>query len=139
MDYFEEKDGEAVNPSSEPTIGELISRRTMLKGMAASGALGAVGFISGCATPAGSGAAPSFTEVPRSTGERIQVPPGYTAQVLLRQGDPIKPGAPEYNPATQTGAEQEQQFGSDPDFISFMPLPYGSNSSTRGLRSEERR
>lgn len=133
MDYFEEKDGEAVNPSSEPTIGELISRRTMLKGMAASGALGAVGFISGCATPGSAGAAPSFTEVPRSTGERLQVAPGYTAQVLLRQGDPIKPGAPEYNPATQTGAEQEQQFGSDPDFISFMPLPYGSNSSTRGL------
>jgi secreted PhoX family phosphatase len=71
--------------------------------------------------------------VPRSTGPRIQVPPGYTAQVLLRQGDPIKPGAPEYDPRTQTGPQQEQQFGSDPDFISFMPLPYGSKSSTRGL------
>ena len=35
MDYFEEQDGEAVNPSTEPTIGEVISRRTLLKGMAA--------------------------------------------------------------------------------------------------------
>ncbi len=78
-------------------------------------------------------APPTFTEVPRSTGEGIQVPPGYNAQVLLRQGDPIRPGAPEYSPATQTGEQQEQQFGTDPDFISFMPLPYGSNSSTRGL------
>ena len=33
MDYFEEQDGEAVNPSTEPTIGEVISRRTFLKGM----------------------------------------------------------------------------------------------------------
>ncbi|HEX9793757.1 MAG TPA: PhoX family phosphatase [Planctomycetota bacterium] len=132
MDYFEEKDGEAVNPSTEPTIGEVISRRTLLKGMAAGGAFG----LFGCATAnmgSGSAAAPGFTEVPRSTGDNHQVPPGYNAQVLLRQGDPIRPGAPDYNPATQTGAEQEQQFGTDPDFIAFMPLPQGSNSSERGL------
>jgi secreted PhoX family phosphatase len=132
-DYFEEQDGIAVNPSTEPDIGEVISRRTMLKGMAAGSAYG----LFGCATATVGGgegsAAPTFTEVPRSTGEGIQVPPGYNAQVLLRQGDPIRPGAPEYNPATQTGEQQEQQFGTDPDFISFMPLPYGSNSSTRGL------
>ena len=133
-DYFEEQDGIAVNPSTEPTIGEVISRRTMLKGMAATSAFG----LFGCATSSMSSGAdgatpPGFTEVPRSTGDRIQVPPGYTAQVLLRQGDPIKPGAPEYNPRTQTGADQEQQFGSDCDFISFMSLPYGSKSSTRGL------
>ena len=30
MDYFEEQDGKAVNPSTEPTIGEVISRRTFL-------------------------------------------------------------------------------------------------------------
>ena len=129
MDYFEEQDGEAVNPSTEPTIGELISRRTMLKGMAASGALG----LFGCATSGSASAAPSFTEVPRSTDDKHHVPPGYNAQVLLRQGDPIKPDAPEYNPATQTGADQEKQFGTDNDFIAFMPLPLGSNSSTRGL------
>ena len=131
-DFFEEQDGIAVNPSTEPGIGEVISRRTVLKGMAAGSAYGLFGCAS--ATIGGEGStAPSFTEVPRSTGEGIQVPPGYNAQVLLRQGDPIRPGAPEYNPATQTGEQQEQQFGTDPDFISFMPLPYGSNSSTRGL------
>jgi secreted PhoX family phosphatase len=130
MDPFEELDGQAVNPSTEPTIGEVISRRTMLKGLAAGGALG----LFGCASTQGAGsAATTFAEVPRSSGAGIAVPPGYTAQVLLRQGDPIKPGAPEYDPRTQTGAQQEQQFGSDPDFISFMPLPYGSRSSTRGL------
>ena len=132
-DYFEEQDGIAVNPSAEPDIGAVISRRAMLKGMAAGSAYG----LFGCATATMGGgegsAAPTFTEVPRSTGEGIQVPAGYNAQVLLRQGDPIRPGAPEYNPATQTGEQQEQQFGTDPDFISFMPLPYGSNSSTRGL------
>jgi secreted PhoX family phosphatase len=129
MDYFEEKDGEAVNPSTEPTIGEVISRRTLLKGMAASSAFG----LFGCATAGTASAAPAFTEVPRSTDDKSHVPPGYTAQVLLRQGDPIRADAPEYNPATQTGADQEKQFGTDADFISFMPLPLGSKSSTRGL------
>jgi uncharacterized protein len=130
MDKFEELDGIAVNPSTEPTIGEVISRRTMLKGMAATSAFG----LFGCGTMSTAGSSDlAFAEVPRSSGEGIQVPPGYKAQVLLRQGDPIKPGAPEYNPATQTGAQQEQQFGTDADFISFMPLPLGSKSSTRGL------
>ena len=136
QDYFDEQDGIAVNSSSEPAIGEVISRRTMLKGMAASGAFG----LFGCATAtqgqsaSGDGSAPlTFAEVGRSTDDKHHVPPGYNVQVLLRQGDPIRPGAPEYNPATQTGAEQERQFGTDADFISFMPLPYGSRSSTRGL------
>jgi secreted PhoX family phosphatase len=135
MDYFKEQDGEAVNPSTEPTIGEVVSRRSVLKGMAASGALG----LFGCGAMPGagggaSGSAPlTFTEIPRSKDDKHHVAPGYNVQVLLRQGDPIRPDAPEYNPATQSGADQEKQFGSDNDFIAFMPLPLGSNSSTRGL------
>ena len=132
MDHFEEQDGVAVNPSTEPTIGEVISRRAMLKGMAATGAFGLFGCAT--ATTSGDGSAPlGFTEVPRSEDDKHHVAPGYNVQVLLRQGDPLKPGAPEYNPATQTGADQEQQFGTDADFISYMPLPYGSKTSTRGL------
>jgi len=132
MDYFDEQDGKPVNPSTEPTIREVISRRMVLKGMAASSAFG----LFGCATAnmvSGGAPAPGFTEVPRSTGEGIQVPPGYNAQVLVRQGDPIKPGVPEYDPRTQTAADQAQQFGMDPDFIAFMPLPPGSKNSDRGL------
>jgi secreted PhoX family phosphatase len=132
MDYFEEKDGEAVNPSAQPTIREVISRRMVLKGMAASGAFGLFG-CAGVGMSSAASAAPGFTEVPRSTGEGIQVPPGYNAQVLVRQGDPIKPGVPEYDPRTQTAADQAQQFGMDPDFIAFMPLPPGSKNSDRGL------
>lgn len=138
-DHFEEQDGIAVNPSTEPGISELISRRTMLKGMAASGAFGLFSPMSGCATSGGTqssgdGSAPlTFAEIGRATDDKHHVPPGYNAQVLLRQGDPIRPGAPEYNPAQQTGADQEQQFGTDADFISYMPLPLGSASSTRGL------
>jgi secreted PhoX family phosphatase len=130
MDHFDQQDGEPVNPSTEPTIGEVISRRTLLKGMAAGSAFG----LLGCGTlSAASSSDPTFAEVPRSSGEGIQVPPGYNAQVLLRQGDPVKPGVPEYDPRTQTAADQAQQFGMDPDYVAFMPLPLGSKSSDRGL------
>ena len=130
MDHFDEQDGEPVNPSTEPTIGEVISRRTLLKGMAAGSAFG----LLGCGTlSVASSSDPTFAEVPRSSGEGIQVPPGYNAQVLLRQGDPVKPGVPEYDPRTQTAADQAQQFGMDPDYVAFMPLPRGSKSSDRGL------
>jgi secreted PhoX family phosphatase len=132
MDHFDEQDGEPVNPSTEPTIREVISRRMVLKGMAASGAFGLFGCTS-LGAGSGASAAPGFTEVPRSTAGGIQVPPGYSAQVLVRQGDPIKPGVPEYDPRTQTAADQAQQFGMDPDFVAFMPLPLGSKNSDRGL------
>ncbi|MGH8725667.1 MAG: alkaline phosphatase PhoX, partial [Burkholderiales bacterium] len=137
-DYFDEQDGMAVNPSNEPTIAELIdvrlSRRGLLKGMAAGGAFG----LFGCATGSGGSTADgsaslTFTEIPRTTDDKAHVAPGYNAQVLIGQGDPIRRGAPAYRPGQQTGSEQELQFGTDADFISYMPLPLGSKSSTRGL------
>jgi hypothetical protein len=123
-----------------PTIAEIIqarlSRRAALKGIAAGSALG----LFGCSTPGsapspgGDGSAPlEFEEVGRSTDATHHVAAGYTAQVLIRQGDPIRRGGPAYRPGQQTGAEQEQQFGTDNDFIAYMPLPRGSSSSTRGL------
>ena len=49
-DPFEARDGTCVNPSAEPAIARIIdvrlSRRTVLKGMAASGAFG----LFGCGT-----------------------------------------------------------------------------------------
>ncbi|MDQ5848222.1 MAG: PhoX family phosphatase, partial [Pseudomonadota bacterium] len=139
-DSFEEQDGMPVNPSIETGIAELISRRMMLKGMAASGAFGLFGAMSGCGTMSAAaggsadGSAPlSFAEIGRTTDEKHHVAPGHNVQVLIRQGDPIHRGAPQYRPGQQTGADQERQFGTDNDFIAFMPLPRGSKSSTRGL------
>ncbi|MES2564436.1 MAG: PhoX family phosphatase [Pseudomonadota bacterium] len=132
-------EGICSNPSQEQGIAELIevrlSRRAALKGMASAGLFG----LFGCATSGGTqaavdGSAPlDFTEIGRTTDDRHHVAPGYNAQVLIRQGDPIRRGAPPYRPGQQTAGEQELQFGTDNDFVAFMPLPRGSNSSTRGL------
>jgi secreted PhoX family phosphatase len=131
-DEFEEREGLAVNPSTQPAIAQVIdlrlSRRTILKGMAGAGAFG----LFGCSTM-GNATPLSFTEVGRTTDDRHHLAPGYNAQVLIRHGDPIRAGGPAFRPGQQTGAEQEQQFGADNDFLAYMPLPRGSSSSTRGL------
>src|SRR5436190_11801202 len=123
-----------------PAISEIIearrSRRAALKGIGAGSVFGLFGCSTTGTAPSGSGdgSAPlTFAEVGRSTDATHHVADGYTAQVLIRQGDPIHRSGPQYRPGRQTGAEQEQQFGTDNDFIAYMPLPRGSSTSTRGL------
>src|ERR1041384_5772464 len=128
-----------IGLSMAATIAEIIqarlSRRAALKGIGAGSAFG----LFGCSTPGaapspgGDGSAPlEFEELGRSTDGTHHVPPGHTAQVLIRQGDPIRRGGPQYRPGRETPAEQEQQFGTDNDFIAYMPLPPGSSPSTGG-------
>jgi hypothetical protein len=102
--------------------------------MAAGGAFGFFGCASGGGVSGADGSAPlTFAEIARSTGDRHQVAPGYSAQVLIRQGDPIRRGGPLYRAGQQSASEQAAQFGTDNDFIAYIPLPRGSNNSTRGL------
>ncbi len=121
------------------TIGELIharlSRRDVLKGMGAASTLGLFGCGTAARAPGSAdGSAPfTFAEVARASDDKAYVPAGYDLQVLIRHGDPIRRGGPQYRPAAQTAAEQAQQFGADNDFIAYLPLPHGSGSSSRGL------
>ncbi len=75
----------------------------------------------------------TFTEIVHGLDGQHAVSPGHNVQVLLRWGDPITQKAPAFDPQSQTAAKQNIQFGYDNDFIAFKPLPYGSNSSERGL------
>lgn len=136
---LDDRDDGNLNPSREPTIGDLIeariSRRSVLKSMAAAGFCGLFGGalpMRGVAAQS-AGSALGFTEIGRSLDETTHVAPGYDVQVLIRWGDPIRKPGPPFRPGRQTAAEQEVQFGMDNDFIAFMPLPRGSRSSSRGL------
>lgn len=130
-------DDRISNPSTAPTLQQVLAlrlnRRDTLKGMAAAGLYG----LFGCAAPGTPSAtgdqALTFAESGRFLDETHHVAPGYRVQTVIRWGDPIHAGGPAFRAGLQTADEQERQFGMDNDFIAFMPLPRGSQNSARGL------
>lgn len=128
------------NPSNNETFQEVATRRYgrrgVLQGLATTAVLaaGAGGMDALAAKPAA--AAPAslgFKEIKHGLDATHHLAPGYTAQVLLRWGDKMHKDSPEFDPKNITAAAQAKQFGYNNDFLAFMPLPLGSNSSTRGL------
>ncbi|MQX36385.1 PhoX family protein [Roseospira navarrensis] len=139
---LEHDDDVPANPTKTPTIGAIIesrlSRRDALKGAAASvavaGTATAIGtsLFSRTAHAAG-GSTLTFSPLPHGYDENSHVADGYAAQTLIRWGDPVVPGAPAFDVTNQTAEAQAQQFGYNNDYVGFMPLPMGSDSSDHGL------
>ncbi len=129
-----EETEEISNPSSNPTLDEIlsISRRTLIQGGLGVMALTLVGPPRLRAQSSGSRLL-GFQSVPLSGEDQVIVPPGYSARVLHAWGDPVSDG-PRWNAsALDTWVDQEQQAGMHHDGMHLFPLPYGSSSSDRGL------
>jgi secreted PhoX family phosphatase len=113
-------------------IEQGITRRDMVLGLAASGAISFAG--SAAPSPADaqgkSGASFNFTELARGVDEKHHVAKGYDADILIRWGDPIFPDSPPFDPLKQTAEAQKRQFGMNSDFLGFIPLQADGN---RGL------
>jgi secreted PhoX family phosphatase len=136
------------NPSDNPSLATVIearfSRRHLLQGGLGVAAMGFLGGGAGSllsSTPAaaqeagkawrGTSKLLGFKPLPVSTLDKVVVPEGYTAQVLIPWGTPLQSTGPAWKKdASNTAEEQAQQVGMHHDGMHFFPL---QGSSTRGL------
>ncbi|WP_340161582.1 PhoX family phosphatase [uncultured Hoeflea sp.] len=118
------------NPSSNPTMGDVINRRFSRRGfLGGSLAVAAIGstvsplalMIADEARAEGMSAF-SFTEVEAGVDETHHVAEGYDADVLLRWGDKVFADSPDFDPMNQTPESQLKQFGYNNDYVGFVPL-----------------
>ncbi|GAA4436428.1 PhoX family phosphatase [Actinokineospora soli] len=126
---------DAPNTSDNEYFGDVVrsavSRRGMLKAGAVLGVAGA-GIAGLAALPAAAGptGAPG-RPVPKgldsapgapNTADAVTVPEGYRSDIVIRWGDPVLPGAPEFSFDHQTPEAAAQQFGFNNDFCGLAPL-----------------
>jgi secreted PhoX family phosphatase len=78
-------------------------------------------------------AADGFEPIALDEGDDLVVAANHVAIPFLRWGDPLFTDAPAWDINSQTTASQERQFGYNCDWISFFPLPVGSDTSDHGL------
>ncbi|HKR52525.1 MAG TPA: PhoX family phosphatase [Pseudonocardiaceae bacterium] len=105
-------------------VARVVSRRGILAALVAAAVIPASGVaLTGCATaPRGSGRPLDFRPVAPNTLDAVVVPEGYEHAVVIRWGDPIIPGAPEFDFAAQTPQAQAGQFGYNCDFAALLPV-----------------
>ncbi|KAF0120587.1 MAG: hypothetical protein FD152_4108, partial [Xanthobacteraceae bacterium] len=142
-----EMDEDAGTSSPEnPTIGDIIAaryhRRDLMKGLLGVGAITAalgpatLATRTAAAQTAGTGnTTPSFgfRELSSAPTDRAEVAEGYSAEVLIRWGDPVLAEAPSFAPAAQTAAAQARQFGYNNDYLGYFPMPGAADGSRHGL------
>ncbi|MFN3656439.1 MAG: PhoX family protein [Pseudolabrys sp.] len=137
---YEESENAGRNPSDNPTIGEVIAlryrRRDILKGALGVAAMAAtvspLAIAAAHRAQAASGAF-QFIEVAAGVDERHHVAEGYDADILIRWGDAVLPGAPGFDPSRQSAAAQKAQFGYNNDYLGYLPMPGAANPSQHGL------
>jgi len=111
---------ELQSPRPEDTefdavVQKALSRRGFMGGVLALGSVATLG----ATLPSASRAATSrfaFEAVAASTEDSITVPAGYKADIVVRWGDPMWSGAPEFDDSTRgTAAAQARAFGDNID------------------------
>ncbi|ADB73826.1 PhoX family protein [Geodermatophilus obscurus] len=117
------------NPTFESVVQTALSRRALLKAAGAGALVVATGPLfpePAAAAPGRAGTAPdgalTFEPVEQNFLDELVVPAGYGSAVVMRWGDPVEEGAPDFDIDAQTAEAQARQFGYNCDFIGFLPL-----------------
>ncbi len=115
------------NPTDHERFQDLAARTITRRGVLRAGAVLTLGAGAVVATVrSGSDAARpvglDFPPVTPNTVDALVVPDGYRQHVVIRWGDPVLPGAPEFAFDAQTAAAQAAQFGYNNDFCGLVQL-----------------
>ncbi|WP_027891745.1 PhoX family protein [Calidithermus chliarophilus] len=121
---------QSENAYVRDVIEEALTRRGFLSASAAGlFVLSGLGSLAGARASGGIG----FKAIELSTEDRLVLAEGYSSGVVIRWGDPIGRGARRFDLANWSARDQEAAFGYNCDYISYLPLPYGSSRSSRAL------
>ncbi|WP_346621950.1 PhoX family phosphatase [Blastococcus montanus] len=132
-------DSAIPNQTDNPTFADVVesafSRRSMLKAAGASALLVVAGPVASAAAAAGDrgrgggrggkgghGGGLTFQPVEQNLLDELVTAAGYRYSVVMRWGDPVEPGAPEFAIDRQTPEAQAKQFGYNCDYIGLLPL-----------------
>ncbi|MGP4058109.1 PhoX family protein [Mycobacterium sp. 4D054] len=77
---------------------------------------------SATAAPSAPPAGMNFASVAPNSDDAVVVADGYRQAVVISWGDPVLPGAPEFDVRNQSGAAQRGQFGFNNDFAGLLPI-----------------
>jgi len=104
-------------------VAATVTRRGLLKSSAAVAVVvGTSGALQGTAAAdiasageldshGADGGSLTFVPVPPNTLDQVIVPQGYSDAVIIRWGEPVLPGAPNFHAREQTAEKQAKQFG----------------------------
>jgi len=120
------------NTTDHPTFHEVaekaLARRSLLKIGAGAGALTVTGLATGgtlaAAAVAGNTAGTwRFTPVLPNNADKVTIPQGFRADVVISWGDRVEKGAPEFDVDNQTPEAAARQFGYNNDYVGVLPHP----------------
>jgi secreted PhoX family phosphatase len=141
-EWLEDAENRPLNDSAAPTFRAVcearFDRRSVLRGALGAAAAAAMGSSALAlmvhAREARAADSPfGFAEIAHGVDETHHVAPGHSAEILIRWGDPVLAGAPDFDPMNQSAAAQAMQFGYNNDYIGFVPLAPGADGAERGL------
>ncbi|MCX7740375.1 MAG: DUF839 domain-containing protein, partial [Meiothermus sp.] len=119
---------QSENAYLRQVVEEALTRRSFL-----AASLGGLFTLAGMGRAQG-GSTLRFKPIGLSTEDRLIVAEGYTTNIVIRWGDPIGRGARRFNVNDWDARSQEQAFGYNVDYISWLPLPdYASGNSRRAI------
>lgn len=112
-----------------------INRRGLIQGgLVAAFASSSIGrALASFAPDAPSSTGLDFVPIKSSKAMDIQVPTGYRHDVVISWGDSLFSFGQKVDLANLNAVTQAKSFGYNNDFVGFLSLPYGSDSSSHGL------